>query len=127
MNLLSGHCFTSSLMQSAKVYIDLLNYKKWEDCRDCLQSVLRSTYNNFAVFVVDNDSGNQSLEHLILWYETEIGAGSSPGEHQNSYVLLTSRNLDQRQDPSIMPKVVFIQNDENRGFAAGLPLTFLWS
>ena len=114
-------------MQSPKVYIVLLNYKKWEDCRDCLQSVLHSTYNDYIVFVVDNDSGNQSLEHLIKWYETEIAVRSRLGEQQNSYVLLTSKNLNERRDSPANSKIIFIQNEKNEGFAAGnnIVLNFL--
>ena len=106
-------------MQSPKVYIVLLNYKKWDDCRDCLQSVLQSTYTNYSVFVVDNDSGNSSLEHLINWFEMEAPGNPQLKEEKNQYVLLRRRTLNESLDLSIIPKVVFIQNDENAGFAAG--------
>ena len=42
----------------AKVYIVILNYKRWQDVMDCLNSVFRSRYKNFAVVVVDRDVGN---------------------------------------------------------------------
>src|SRR4030095_3058863 len=98
-------------MQSPKVYIVLLNYRKWEDCRDCLQSVLQSTYTNYAVFVVDNNSGNNSLEHLINWYEKGIAVDFQTPEPQNTHVLLSRAQLDECLDLSTVPKVVFIQND----------------
>jgi len=106
-------------MESPKVYIILLNYRKWEDCRDCLQSVFQSTYINYAVFVVDNNSGNNSLEHLIKWYESESDRGPQPQIQQNSHVLLNTAQLSECMDLATIPKVVFIQNDENAGFAAG--------
>jgi GT2 family glycosyltransferase len=106
-------------MQSPKVYIVLLNYRKWEDCRDCLQSVLQSTYVNYAVFVVDNNSGNNSLENLIKWYEIEIALEPQTPVQRNSHVVLNRAQLGECLDMATVPKVVFIQNDENAGFAAG--------
>ena len=106
-------------MQSPKVYIVLVNYRKWEDCRDCLQSVLQSTYVNYAVFVVDNNSGNNSLQHLIKWYEIKTELEPQTPAQGSSYVLLNRTQLCERFDLATVPKVVFIQNDENAGFAAG--------
>ncbi len=106
-------------MQSPNVYIVLLNYRKWEDCRDCLQSVLQSTYTNYTVFVVDNNSGNNSLDHLIKWYEKETAVATHTTETENSYVFLNKSEVTESLDLSNVPKVVFIQNDENTGFAAG--------
>ena len=106
-------------MQSPKVYIVLVNYRKWEDCRDCLQSVLESTYTNYTVFVVDNNSGNNSLGYLIKWYEKEIAVGSQIAVQGNAHVFLNRAQLRECLELSIVPKVVFIQNDQNAGFAAG--------
>jgi GT2 family glycosyltransferase len=105
-------------MQAPKVYIILLNYRQWEDSRECLESVLRSTYNNFSVFVIDNDSRNNSLEQLISWFK-EKTTNEAYREGRGSYVLLNRRQLNDYINVSELPKLVFIQNDENAGFAAG--------
>ena len=101
------------------IYIIILNYKKWQDSRDCLESVLRSTYTNFSVFVIDNNSGNNSLEHLSVWLENKIAGETSLQDEPTSYVLLERRELNGSTDFSKFPKIIFIQNDENAGFAAG--------
>lgn len=101
------------------IYIIILNYKKWQDSRDCLESVLRSTYTNFSVFVIDNNSGNNSLEHLAVWLENKIAGETPLQDEPTRYVLLERRELNGSTDFSKLPKVTFIQNDENAGFAAG--------
>jgi len=105
-------------MQAPKVYIILLNYRRWEDSRECLESILRSTYNNFSVFVIDNESGNNSLEHLISWFKKKITI-EGYREGQGGFVLLNRKQLNDHLNVSELPKLVFIQNDENAGFAAG--------
>ncbi|MBL7738074.1 MAG: glycosyltransferase family 2 protein [Chitinophagaceae bacterium] len=106
-------------MSDPRVYIIIVNYKNWQDSRDCLESLLRSTYTKYSVFIIDNDSRNNSLEHLREWL-------------QNSYRYIKSSLLkrpetDQLETVSGLPEVVFFQNDKNEGFAAGnnLVLRFL--
>jgi GT2 family glycosyltransferase len=106
-------------MPLPKVYIVILNFKQWEDTRDCLESVLQSTYNNFSVFVIDNNSGNNSLKYLSAWLETRMAGKPSLQQQPVQYVLLTRQELNESTDFSKLPGVVFIQNDENAGFAAG--------
>ena len=81
-------------MGTAKVYIIILNYRRWQDSRDCLLSVLQSTYTDFSVFVIDNNSGNYSLEHLVEWFENEIAGKPSVQCEQVSCVLLKKRRTE---------------------------------
>jgi GT2 family glycosyltransferase len=102
-------------MVNPKVYIVILNYLQWEDTRDCLASVLASDYDNYSAIVVDNDSKNQSLEHLVTSlndqsFQNEISAGA--------YKLFQKAELSQLH-ASALPRLSFIQNDSNEGFAGG--------
>ncbi len=106
-------------MQMPKVYIIMLNYRRWEDSRECLASVLRSTYTNYSVFVIDNDSRNNSLEHLITWFEKKMASEALPREAQDTYVLFKRHQLNDSIDVSKLPTLIFVQNNENAGFAAG--------
>ena len=49
------------------VYIVILNYKRWQDVIECLDSVFRSRYQNFTAIVIDNDSQNDSLQYIKTW------------------------------------------------------------
>lgn len=95
-------------MYSPKVYIVILNYRQWQDTQECLQSVLRSTYTNFSVFVVDNNSGNDSLPRLASWLSNE----------QREFQTITKKEI-QEVDLSLLPQVTLVQNDSNAGFANG--------
>lgn len=110
----------------AKVYIVILNYKRWQDVRDCLNSVFRSRYKNFAVVVVDNDSQNRSLQYLMDWID---GNADSRGEleHPVKYKYFDSRDLNDSIDFDSLGQLIFVQNKANEGFAKGnnLVLQFL--
>jgi GT2 family glycosyltransferase len=94
---------------ASKVYIIIVNYKKWQDTRDCLESLLRSTHRQFTVIVTDNDSGNDSLENLAAW-----------AEGKTEYRLFRRNDWeDGRLVPSMLPRLVLLQNDRNKGFAEG--------
>jgi hypothetical protein len=50
-----------------KVYIILVNYTSVEDTIECLESVLKSNYSNFQIFVVDNSPDDRSISHFLNW------------------------------------------------------------
>ena len=95
------------------VYIVVLNYKNWHDVVECLESVFHSNYKHFKVFVIDNDSQNDSLQNLMEW-ASHIPAISSS---ENNYFL--SQDLDKITDVAALPSLVFVQNEKNNGFAGG--------
>jgi GT2 family glycosyltransferase len=96
------------------VCIVILNYKNWQDTIDCLESVFRSTYDNLRVLVVDNNSQNDSISHMMDWAKNHF-----PDQDPLEKNFFNSQNLDQIPDPSFLPSLVFIQNEKNEGFAAG--------
>lgn len=52
----------SKKITSPKVFVVILNYNGIETLNDCLTSVFKSSYNNFEIVVVDNDSKDGSFE-----------------------------------------------------------------
>ena len=115
-------------MPAPKVYIVILNYKQWQDSRDCLESVLRSGYDNFSVLLVDNNSQNHSLENLIQWLENSKNAYAGISlKSRVSYTLFKKDELNDSIELTRLPQITFIQNDSNVGFGAGnnIALRFL--
>lgn len=55
-----------------KVYIIIVNFYNWWDTIECLESVLRSDFFNYQIIVVDNNSPNNSLEHLKAWADGKM-------------------------------------------------------
>jgi GT2 family glycosyltransferase len=50
-----------------KVYIVLVNYNNYADTIECLESLLKSSYLNFQIFIVDNSLNDTSTENLSSW------------------------------------------------------------
>lgn len=110
----------------SRVYIIILNYKKWEDAKECVESVFRSLHTGYSVIVIDNYSQNGSLEHLMDWAERETlfkdGLAPFPKENINNrvtYQYFQANELNANID-TVLSRLVFIQNDTNKGFAGGI-------
>lgn len=67
---------------SEPVHVVLLNYNRWRDTIECLESVLRSDYPDVRVIVVDNASTDGSLERFAAW-----ARGAEPGPRAKSATL----------------------------------------
>ena len=109
------------------VYIIILNYKKWSDVCECLETVFRSVYDDFTVIVIDNDSQNDSLKQLMEWAEQATVFKNRLTEFSKdnirkpiSYKYFNSGEFTVSRATSPLPQLVFVQNNENRGFAAGI-------
>lgn len=49
------------------VAIVLVNWNNWRDCVACIDSLLGMDYPSFHVFIIDNDSHDQSVEMIEAW------------------------------------------------------------
>lgn len=117
-----------------KVYIILLNYNGWKDTIECLESVLKSDYINYQIIVADNDSPNNSMDYIIKWAEgkqeviyneaSQLQHLSQPLEAKPlEYVYYTKDEAlaggNKNQEINLNNPLVFIQTEENAGFATG--------
>lgn len=118
----------------SKVYIILLNYNGWQDTIECLESVLKSHYENYQIMVVDNDSPNNSMDYIINWAEgkqevvydenSQLMYLSQPHEPKPlDYVFYKKEEAlsggDREKESKLNNPIIFIQSGENGGFAAG--------
>ena len=132
-----------------KVYIIIINYNNWADTIECLESVLRNDYPNYQVIVVDNNSPNYSMKYIKAWAEAKLDVWVRPDHPLRylsfppvkkplPYVYYTKEEAEKGGDPllesevinkylskrftsdlSIKYPLVFIQTEENLGFAGG--------
>jgi hypothetical protein len=49
------------------VFVVIINWKGCDDTLDCLNSLTTLTYENFSIVVVENDSGDGSLDRIKIW------------------------------------------------------------
>ena len=68
-------------MHYPKVYILILNFNSWPDTLECLESVLKSRYQNYQVIIIDNCSSDNSLEYIKSWAKGELDIWVSAGNH----------------------------------------------
>ena len=102
------------------IYIIILNYKKWQDTLECLESVFQSSYKDFSVIVIDNDSQNKSLEHLMQWADKSAGNDGSESVRSFSYTFLHREDIADPISLASLSRLTFIQNNINAGFAGGI-------
>lgn len=112
-----------------KVAIIVLNWNRWQDTIECLESVHQITYPKYDVIVVDNGSEDESIQKIKEYCEGKISTKSrffsyKPNnkpieiiEHTGSEAK--SVNGIRIADLPSNRKITLIENKENCGFAEG--------
>lgn len=127
----------ASLVQDklSKVSIIILNWNGWQDTLECLDSLVKITYPNYKVIILDNNSTNESVEKIKNWivnnksvidykllinnYNFGFAGGNNPCikyavENKSDYILLL--NNDTVVDPGFLEKLVKAgESDKNFG------------
>jgi GT2 family glycosyltransferase len=86
-----------------KTAIVILNYKNYQETINCINSIYTYVPKEiFSIIVVDNASGNNSLDHI-----------SSEFDSQHTVI-----NID-TATPTDAADIILIQNNKNNGYAAG--------
>ena len=127
---MSNEALTMTSADSPRVHIVILNWNGWLDTIECLESVLRQHYGNYQIVVCDNDSQNQSVEHIEAW-----ARGDQPVEVESShplsrlsqpplpkpvrYVKLNAEQVDAHTIVDEDIPLVLISVGANLGFAGG--------
>ncbi|MBB6112433.1 hypothetical protein SAMN05421821_11837 [Mucilaginibacter lappiensis] len=107
-----------------KVYVVVVNYKKYNDTIECCESVLKSSYKNCQILLIDNSPDSESSVNLVKWLNNKSF------EVDTSYVELVYPLIDKpiphvyiyeteflERTTGFEEQVVLIKA-ENRGFAA---------
>ncbi len=113
--------------EPARLGLVLVNYKRWSDTIECLESVFRSTI-PLRVVVVDNGSGDGSLDRIAEWAEgtrpsTPLKADMArfsepPLPKPIPFRRLSTADLADAGGASDVP-LTLIDSGGNLGFAAG--------
>ena len=108
-----------------KVYIVLVNYKKYKDTIECLESIVKNSYLNYTVLIVDNSPDDTSYLNIKEWLNGEYTDNVDTlfpdlvyplNIHQLYYQEVNENDL---QKSRIKYNATFIlTKTDNRGFAA---------
>lgn len=116
------------------VAIILVNFNNWEDTIECLESIFSNNYNHFVTILIDNNSTNNSIEHIINWAEGKLNVWNSisnslkrlsfpPIAKPVNYKLLKGEILDNYKitNESLLNSnlLYIIEASINKGFAFG--------
>ncbi len=55
-----------------QVYIIILNYNRWSDCIECIEDIFKSTYSNYQIVLIDNNSPNNSINFIESWAKGDL-------------------------------------------------------
>ena len=101
-----------------KVNIIIVNYNCCQDTLSCIESLLKSNYNNYQIYIIDNNSSDDSIDIIVKWIK-------------NKNILLEVLDVDafnhKKIKPVIIKEITLIKNDVNEGFgsANNVVLNFL--
>jgi hypothetical protein len=62
-----AHPHTAIAATEARVAIVLVNWNGWQECVECMDSLLVQAHQDFHIVIVDNDSQDLSIERIIAW------------------------------------------------------------
>jgi len=95
---------------SDKVYIVIVNFNGWRDTVECLESVFRNCYSNYAVIVCDNGSSDGSLQQIKQWANT----------FPIKFMEFTRTEAERGGfEEDISSNLILVDNTSNLGFAGG--------
>lgn len=110
------------------VCIVLLNWNRWRDTIECLESVFRLDYPRFTVIVCDNASTDGSFEAIEGWARGDVTAAvrepgllrlMQPAVPKPLRVLKPDCERIADSAARGLPSLVLIQTGSNLGFAGG--------
>ena len=122
-----------------RVSIIILNWNGWKDTIECLESVYQSTYPNYDVIVVDNDSKDESIDKIKEYAGGKLAVtskyiiynGANKPLHYIEYSREEAETGGGREveiaDLPSWKKFVLIKNDKNYGFAEGNNIAIRYS
>jgi GT2 family glycosyltransferase len=122
-----------------KVYVVIVNYNGWPDTLECLESVYRNDHTKWQVVLVDNDSGNDSLERIQAWADGKLNVWVPPDNplRRRSFppvrkpvrtVYYSRKEAESGggdetvaagSDADSFPPLVLVRAGENTGYAGG--------
>jgi GT2 family glycosyltransferase len=104
-----------------KVAISILNWNRWRDTIECLESVRELRYTNYLTIVVDNGSWNDSAGRIAAWARERLGSGHVLAEYSRETALQGGEASTEQALGGVpsSSRLVVIRNQENLGFTGG--------
>lgn len=117
------------------VYIIILNWNGWRDTVKCVESVLKATYPNYKILIVDNGSTDDSVKVLsgefpdVEIVQTGENLGYTGGNNRGieramaegaEYLFILNNDTFVKDKDFLQPLVEAMEKDEQVGIASGM-------
>ncbi|MEM2507350.1 MAG: glycosyltransferase family 2 protein [Nitrososphaeria archaeon] len=115
-------------MDDPRVSIVILNWNRWKDTIECLESVYKIDYSNYDVIIIDNGSRDHSIENIKDYAGGKIRIDSKffkycvdnkPIIVFEVYDKMESFPKELYEKLSIASRLIIFANKKNYGFAGG--------
>lgn len=120
---------SSNQTPASKVCVIILNWNRWADTLECLESVVQSQYSNFQVVICDNDSHDGSMGFFQAWAEGNLDVwrpqhplrklSFPPVSKPLKAVCYQASDIQEGTIVNDLESLVFIQIPQNLGYAGG--------
>jgi GT2 family glycosyltransferase len=113
-----------------RVAVILVNWKGWRECIECVDTVLAQQHTAVHIFIVDNDSPDDSVERIVEWCANPV-AGPEWRRHDGVdrltdlspsrpiQISLLDRGQIAVPESDGTCRVTLIRAGDNAGFASG--------
>jgi GT2 family glycosyltransferase len=103
------------------VAISILNWNRWRDTLECLESIRQLNYPNYLTIVLDNGSQNDSIERVRAWAKENVGEARVLVEYNRAAALAGGeQNKEEFLDRfGARSRMVLVSVGENLGFTGG--------
>jgi len=109
-----------------RVAIIVLNWNRWQDTIECLESLYQMTYPNYDIILVDNGSKDNSIEYIKKYCKGEMIVESKfiTYTHNNKPIITKEFTKDEiesnlSENLHLNNELIIIKNEKNYGFAKG--------
>jgi GT2 family glycosyltransferase len=116
---------------NSRVSIIILNWNRWKDTLECLESLYQIDYPNYDVIVLDNGSKDNSIQKIKDYLSGSVSVGSKFFSYrsENKPISLLELSKEEAEAATVedetmasLPsdrRLILIKNDRNYGFAEG--------
>ena len=116
---IAGPSDSSAQNRANRTVLLVLNYKKYSDSVNFLQSVLDTGLGDADIVILDNASGNESVDALKEWIDANFLTDAPDMLDPAEFTLNASRFAGHVQAEHVKGRVSLFSSDENFGFSGG--------
>ena len=113
------HDYSGSKPMQNKTVLLVLNYKKYSDSINFLQSLTECGLTNADIVILDNASGNDSVSELRCWIEEYFPKEGADILDKDRFILAEPRFSDSLRAEYVKGRVALFSSTKNFGFSGG--------